>query len=60
MIKNWKTTLAGALVLGLGIAHQVWPTVFTPEVIGAVSTLLVAVGFMTAKDNNVTGGTTKQ
>lgn len=59
-MKSWKTTLAGVLAIALLAAHQFYPTVFTTELVAAITTVLVSAGLMVAKDNNVTGGTTQQ
>lgn len=58
MIKNWKTTLAGAIVLLTGIAVTMkW---ITPEVAAAIGTIATSIGLAVAKDGNVTGGTVQQ
>jgi hypothetical protein len=59
-LKNWKTSLAGILAFVLLAAHQFYPSVFTSELTGAITTILVSAGLLAAKDNNVTGGTTPQ
>lgn len=52
-MKNWKTTLAGIVVAGLGIATAMhW---ISPEVAGAIATIATALGLVVAKDSNVTG-----
>lgn len=57
-MKNWKTTLAGLIVAGVGTAVAMhW---ISAEVGGAILTIATAVGLIAAKDSNVTGGTTKQ
>jgi hypothetical protein len=56
-MKNWKTTLAGALALALVISHAIWPAVMTTELATGISSVLVAAGLLVAKDGNVTGGT---
>lgn len=57
-MKNWKTTAAGiavALVASLlALGH------ITEEQATAIGLFLTAIGFGYSKDNNVTGGTTKQ
>lgn len=58
-MKNWKTTLVG---VGGAIAYLVYKFVSTHSITGEDITLaltLAGVG-LSAKDNNVTGGTTKQ
>lgn len=58
-MKNWKTTLFGALTAaGLGLTQSADPIL---QVIGKVLTILgpVLLGLF-AKDNNVTGGTVPQ
>lgn len=58
-MKNWKTTLFGLLgAIGIALLSSADPTLHT------IGTIMAALGLggngMTAKDNNVTGGTTKQ
>ena len=51
--KNWKTTLAGIIVGGVGIAlalHYI-----TPEVAASIITIAGALGLVAAKDGNQTG-----
>ena len=59
-MKNWKTTLAGAVIAGLELLKNV------PEEIAAGATIpwksllisiAITVAFAVAKDFNVTGGT---
>lgn len=57
-MKNWKTTLFGALAaIGIALAPQ-FPQ-YT-EVIAAFAAVFTALAAFFAKDNNVTGGTVKQ
>lgn len=58
IFKNWKTTV-GALI---GLAVQVLPTlgVIDQNVANAITTIAFALGLVSAKDNNVTGGTKQQ
>jgi hypothetical protein len=57
-MKNWKTTLAGILAIAVTVATSMnWISL---EVAGAITTILVSLGLIAAKDGNVTGGTTKQ
>lgn len=57
-MKSWKTTVAGLALPILGFATAMhWITI---EVAGAIGTLAVSLGLMSAKDNNVTGGTKHQ
>jgi len=58
LLKNWKTTAAGVVVLGTGVA-----TAFhfiTEETAAAIITLATAAGLIGAKDGNVTDGTKAQ
>lgn len=55
-MKSWKTGLAGILVIALMVAHQFYPAIFTEAIVGSITSLLVAVGLIAAKDANVTGG----
>lgn len=57
-MKNWKTTTAG-LAVGL-IAAATFLHWITPEQATAITGVLVSLGFIAAKDNNVTGGTKTQ
>ncbi len=58
MIKNWKTTLAGVAAI-LSVVTKI-------VTIGAIDwqtdapAILAGIGLITAKDSNVTGGTTRQ
>lgn len=57
-MKNWKTTLFGALAaVGIALA-PILPQY--AEVISACAAVFTALAAYFAKDNNVTGGTTKQ
>ena len=57
-MKNWKTTLAAVITALAGVAVSLkW---ISPEVSVAILTIAATFGFAYAKDNNVTGGTTKQ
>ena len=57
-MKNWKTSIAGILVILITVATTLgW---ITPAIAAAITSLLVSLGLMAAKDNNVTGGTTPQ
>ena len=50
-MNNWKTTLAGVIVAGLGVASSMgW---ISPEVAGAILTIATAIGLIAAKDSNV-------
>ena len=52
-MKNWKTTLAGIIVAGVGFAtYMGWITTEAALAIGALAT---AIGLGVAKDNDVTG-----
>ena len=52
-MKNWKTTLSGAIVAVLGFAtYMGW---ITTETALAVGSFVTAIGFGVAKDNDVTG-----
>lgn len=63
-MKNWKTTSMGiALIIG-GITRFYFAYKagnFTEEAITTcVGSVLTGIGFLVAKDGNVTGGTVKQ
>ncbi len=53
--KNWKTTLAGLLVILIPIAVKLG--YITSDMAAAIVTVLTGLGFLAAKDGNVTGGT---
>jgi len=57
-IKNWKTTLAGVVVAGTGIATALH--LITNETAAAIMTIAGSLGLLVAKDGNVTGGTKGQ
>jgi len=59
-VKNWKTTVAGILAAMLVGLHAWKPEVFTTELTSAISTILVSLGLLAAKDSNVTGGNVQQ
>jgi len=52
-MKNWKTTLSGIASIISGIALFVNSPDKLHEAIGLV---IVGIGFLSAKDNDVTGG----
>jgi hypothetical protein len=58
MKKNWKTTLAG-VAIGLVTALSAL-NIISVEAATAIISALAALGFVVAKDSNVTGGTTQQ
>jgi len=58
IVKNWKTTLAGILVVVIPVVTQLG--YITPEMAGAIVTILTGLGLIAAKDHNVTGGTNNQ
>jgi hypothetical protein len=64
MLVNWKTTAAGVAAFGaaLGdIAHQASTGNWDPGRLWSDAGVISAgVGFLFAKDHNVTGGTVKQ
>lgn len=53
ILKNWKTTLAGVIVGGVGIALSL--KYITPEVAASIITIAGALGLVAAKDGNQTG-----
>lgn len=55
---NWKTTLAA--VVGILTLVGASTGVLNPVQVAAINALANAFGFLSAKDANVTGGTTKQ
>ena len=59
-MKSWKTGLAGILALIPTILHAVFPQVVTTEVAVSITSVLISLGLIAAKDSNVTGGTKPQ
>ena len=59
-MKNYKTTLAGILAVLPQILSVLFPKVITQDVANTISGLMVTLGLIAAKDNNVTGGTKQQ
>ncbi len=59
LLINWKTSAAGAVVIGLGVLELFGVHVpgFTMDPGAALAT---GLGLLVAKDANVTGGTVKQ
>lgn len=51
--KNWKTTLGGLLILIAGILLKA--EIISQEIFGIITTVLVALGFLVAKDADKTG-----
>lgn len=56
-MKNWKTTLSGVASIISGIALFVNSPDKLQEAVGLV---IVGIGFLSAKDHNVTGGKTAE
>lgn len=54
-MKNWKTTLTGALVVIAGVA-----LIYVGKTVEGTALLVAGLGLLSAKDNNVTGGSVKQ
>lgn len=57
-MKNWKTTLFGALAAVCIALSPIW-NAYT-EVFAAVAGVFTALAAFFAKDNNVTGGSVQQ
>jgi hypothetical protein len=55
LLKNWKTTLAGALGVLLIVLKIVFPQTFTTEIVTTIGFLLGSLGLVAAKDGSVTG-----
>lgn len=54
MLKNWKTTLAGVMVVGTAASRMVGVDV--PEVHGTpIEVIITGVGLIFGKDGNKTG-----
>ena len=51
--KNWKTTVGGLLIGLAGILFQA--EVISLEVFGIIETILISIGFITAKDGDKSG-----
>jgi hypothetical protein len=60
--KSWKTTSAGLLMIAGAIVGIVFAyinkTLTEGVVMSAITAIVGGVGLMTAKDSNITGGTT--
>ena len=56
-MKNWKTTLSGIASIIGGVALFFNQPDKMQEAIGMV---IIGIGFLSAKDHNVTGGTTAE
>ena len=57
---NWKTTLTGVIALIIAGIKIFDPSLMSTEVFTTIMTVLTGLGFVAAKDGNVTGGTTQQ
>lgn len=58
-MKNWKTTVAGALMAGANVALSLYQSGTVDARTLLVSAAFAIIGFL-AKDFNVTGGTVEQ
>lgn len=56
--RNWKTTLAGVVVIAATGAKVAYPEYAL--ICDAVITVVTGTGLIAAKDHNVTGGDVKQ
>lgn len=59
-MRSWKTGLAGILAVVPTILHALFPQVITTEVAVSITSVLVSLGLIAAKDSNVTGGKTEK
>jgi len=63
-MKNWKTTTAGVMAIATSVIalYYAWQNkaVTAEVVLAAIAGVMTGIGLLTAKDNNVTGGTTQQ
>ena len=57
MLKSWKTTILGFVLILIGIGGMKWGGLDT-LIGGAIIT--AGLGFLAAKDGDVTGGTREQ
>lgn len=55
IMKNWKTTLTGVAVIIAGCA-----LIYVGQAAVGGTVILIGLGLVSAKDSNVTGGTTQQ
>lgn len=55
MLKNWKTTLAGAAAIITGVS-----LIVSGQIEAGVAAIVTGIGLLFAKDGNVTGGTVAQ
>lgn len=63
-MKNWKTTSAGILAIVGGIVRFYFAVkagnITEEAVLTATTAILTGIGLISAKDNNVTGGSVQQ
>jgi hypothetical protein len=62
MTKSWKTTLSGviAIVIAAGNAIQGMLSGTPVDMATTIAAVMAGIGLISAKDNDVTGGTVKQ
>lgn len=54
-MKNWKTTISGVIVIATAIY-----LFYIGEKLQGGATLIIGIGLLSAKDDNVTGGRIQQ
>ena len=57
MVINWQTSLIGVVLIALGIIGIHWTCV---DSVTGLAIIMAGVGFLRAKDKDVTGGTVMQ
>jgi hypothetical protein len=57
-MKNWKTSLFGVLTIASFVVGYFYPQY--KDFCTGLMTVMITAGFLSAKDNNVTGGTVSQ
>jgi hypothetical protein len=60
LLSNWKTSLTGLLIIVLAALHTFLGINIPGFNLDLGAAFMLAVGMFTAKDANVTGGTTPQ
>jgi hypothetical protein len=64
ILKNWKTTSSGLLLIAGGVARAYFAyqtgTINEEAIMTSTTSIVSGVGLIMAKDSNVTGGTVVQ
>lgn len=60
LFSNWKTSVAGMVIIALGAANTFLGIHVPGFDLGFTAALTAGIGLIMAKDSNVTGGSVKQ